>query len=105
MAAHADLIGMLEVDRVIHEPARLVILAVLHNVDSADFLYLMRELNLTRGNLSSHLAKLEQADYIRIEKTYREKTPLTICHITDTGRRAFEAYRSQLDRLTRIING
>jgi DNA-binding MarR family transcriptional regulator len=80
----------------VHEPSRSVILAILVAIKSADFLYLQRETNLTKGNLTIHLSKLEQAGYIRIEKTYRGKTPLTLCHITNQGRKAFELYCSQL---------
>ncbi len=84
------------VDRLIHEPSRSAILAVLAAVSSADFLYLQRETGLTKGNLTIHLSKLEQACYIRIEKTYRGKIPLTLCHITKEGKQAFEGYRRQL---------
>ena len=87
------------VDRLVHEPARLLVLTILYNVDSADFLYLQRETALTKGNLSSHLAKLEEANYIEIEKTYRGKLPLTVCHLSEKGRRAFENYRSQIKSL------
>jgi DNA-binding transcriptional ArsR family regulator len=88
--------GMLDVDRLIHEPARLIILSILYVLESADFLYLLRETGLGKGNLSSHLSRLEQAEYITIEKTYRGKTPLTICQLTGIGQAAFEAYREQL---------
>jgi DNA-binding MarR family transcriptional regulator len=84
------------VDRLIHEPSRSNILAVLAFVESADFLYLQHETGLTKGNLSVHLSKLEEAGYISIEKTYRGKIPLTLCHVTLAGRKAFEAYRQQL---------
>ncbi len=63
------------VDRIIHEPARSLILAILAVVEEADFLYLQRETGLTKGNLSAHLTRLEEAAYIRIEKTYRGKVP------------------------------
>jgi DNA-binding MarR family transcriptional regulator len=86
------------VDRLVHEPSRSVILAILVAIKSADFLYLQRETNLTKGNLTIHLSKLEQAGYIRIEKTYRGKTPLTLCHLTNKGREAFDLYCSQLKR-------
>ena len=90
---------MSELDRVIHEPARLLIVALLHGVKEADFLYLMRESELTKGNLSSHLAKLEQAGYVEIEKTYRGKVPLTIVRLSRAGRSAFETYRKSLSGL------
>ncbi len=79
-------------DRVIHEPARLMITTVLYAVREADFLYLQRECNLTQGNLSSHLSKLEAAGYVSIEKTFKGKYPLTVCTLTAAGRRAFETY-------------
>ncbi len=91
-----ELRDLVAFDRLIHEPARLIIIAVLYAVDSADFLYLQRETGLTKGNLSSHLSKLEEAGYVEVEKTYRGKVPLTICRLTDAGKAAFEAYRNQL---------
>src|SRR5512146_1937267 len=84
------------VDRFLHEPARSVILAVLSAVDEADFLYLQNETGLTKGNLSVHLSKLEEAGYLTIEKTYRGKVPLTICRITEKGEAALGEYRAQL---------
>ena len=88
------------VDRLIHEPSRSIILAILTMVESADFLYLQRETGLTKGNLSVHLSKLEEAGYIQIEKTYRGKIPLTLCQITEAGRKAFKNYREQLKLFT-----
>jgi DNA-binding MarR family transcriptional regulator len=88
--------GLVGVDRLVHEPARLMIITILYAVESADFLFLQRETGLTKGNLSSHLAKLEEAGYIEIEKTYHGKIPLTICRLTPTGRQAFERYRKQM---------
>ena len=88
--------SLVGVDRLIHEPSRSVILAVLSAVHSADFLYLLRETGLTKGNLTVHLSKLEAAGYIKIEKTYRGKLPLTLCSLTEDGKLAFENYRKQL---------
>jgi len=85
-----------ELDRVIHEPARLSIVAVLYAVREADFLYLQRETGLTKGNLSSHLARLEEAGYLAMEKTYKGKLPLTLLTLTTQGRAAFERYRQTL---------
>ena len=84
------------IDRLIHEPARLIIIATLYVVESADFLYLQRETGLTKGNLSSHLSKLEAGEYVEIEKTYQGKIPLTICRLTEAGRKAFVAYRLRM---------
>jgi len=88
--------SLTEVDRLVHEPSRSIILAILAATKSADFLYLQRETKLTKGNLTIHLAKLETAGYIRIEKTYRGRVPQTLCRITPKGREAFEIYRKQL---------
>jgi DNA-binding transcriptional ArsR family regulator len=87
---------VIEVDRLVHEPARLLIMTILSAVESADFLYLQRETGLTKGNLSSHLSKLEAAGYVGITKTYRGKIPLTLCELTGTGQNAFANYRQQL---------
>jgi DNA-binding MarR family transcriptional regulator len=92
----SDLRSLAEVDRLIHEPSRTIILAVLSAVESADFLYLQRETGLTKGNLSVHLSKLEEAGYVNIEKSYRRKIPMTLCRMTEPGRKAFEEYRKQL---------
>jgi len=79
-------------DRVIHEPARLTIMLVLDGVEEADFLYLQRECGLTQGNLSSHLAKLEEAGYVDIEKMFKGKFPLTVCRLSAKGKAAFSGY-------------
>ena len=84
--------SLVDSDRIVHEPARLAILALLHSVRGADFLYIQQETGLTKGNLSSHLSRLEDAGYIEIEKTYRGKIPLTLCRITTAGRQAFDAH-------------
>jgi DNA-binding transcriptional ArsR family regulator len=93
-----ELRRMGEVDRLIHEPARLMIVAILSAVESADFLYLQRETGLSKGNLSSHLSRLEEGRYVQIEKTYRGKLPLTICRLTQTGQSAFQDYRKRLKK-------
>jgi DNA-binding MarR family transcriptional regulator len=62
----------------------------------ADILYLQRECGLTQGNLSSHLAKLEQAGYVEIEKTFKGKLPLTICRLTQQGKVAFAGYSQRM---------
>lgn len=93
-----NLRSLTDLDRIVHEPARLLILTILSTVESADFLFLQREAGLTKGNLSAHLSKLESAGYIKIEKTFKGKLPLTICKLTGSGRRAFELYRQQLQK-------
>lgn len=83
-------------DRVIHEPARLMIVTMLYALEEADFLYLQRECGLTQGNLSSHLARLEEAEYVEIQKTFKGKYPLTICRLTGKGRQAFQEYARKM---------
>ena len=96
---------VIEVNRLIHEPARLLIVTILSAVESADFLYLQRETGLTKGNLSSHLSKLETAGYVDIIKTYRGKIPLTICNLTPSGQEAFIDYRNQLKYIVENTKG
>jgi DNA-binding transcriptional ArsR family regulator len=92
---------MNDLDRVIHEPARLLIVALLAGVKEADFLWVQRESDLTKGNLSSHLAKLEESGYVEVEKTYRGRIPLTILRLTRQGRTAFDAYKRSMSGLLR----
>jgi DNA-binding transcriptional ArsR family regulator len=90
---NAKIQRLAEIDRVIHEPARLMIVALLAAVKEADFQYLHLATSLTKGNLSVHLSKLEEVGYIEIEKTFRGKYPLTICRLTDQGREVLAAYK------------
>lgn len=85
-------------DRVIHEPSRLMILALLHPLEAADFLFLLRETGLTRGNLSAHMSKLEEAGYVKVEKGFRGKIPQTTYSLTEEGRGAYQRYREQMRR-------
>jgi len=85
-----------EIDRVIHEPGRLMIVALLSAVEKADFLYLLHETGMNKGTLSSHLARLEEAGYVEIAKTFRGKVPQTLLRLTPGGGEAFEKYRRQL---------
>lgn len=94
-----SLSSLTDMDRLIHEPARLVIVTILNAAEKADFLFLQRETGLSKGNLSFHLNKLEEAGYIQIEKTYRGKVPLTLVSLTENGRNAFDQYRKQLAQL------
>lgn len=84
------------VDRLIHEPARLLIVATLSALEEADFLFLLNATKLTKGNLSSHLSRLEEAGYVAIDKTYAGKIPRTVCRLTAAGRAALEQYRQQM---------
>lgn len=83
-------------DRVIHEPARLKIMTHLYVVESGDFVYLMRTTGLTRGNLSSHMTKLEEAGYVEVIKEFINRKPVTMLSLTDEGRTAFLEYRKNM---------
>jgi DNA-binding MarR family transcriptional regulator len=85
-----------QLDRTIHEPARLAILTILYTAGEADFVYLQREGGFTQGNLSGHLLKLEAAGYVQIEKKFKGKLPLTLCRLTSKGERALENYSKQM---------
>jgi DNA-binding MarR family transcriptional regulator len=85
-----------ELDRVIHEPGRLMVVALLFAVDRSDFLYLQHETGINKGTLSSHLSRLEEAGYVEVSKTYRGKVPQTLLRLTGAGRKAFEEYRRKL---------
>jgi DNA-binding transcriptional ArsR family regulator len=88
-----------EIDRLIHEPARLMILALLYVIESGDFTFLMRQTGLTWGNLSSHMSKLEAAGYIEVEKEFVGRKPNTMLRLTDEGRAAFQAYRQSMKQV------
>jgi DNA-binding MarR family transcriptional regulator len=85
-----------ELDRVIHEPGRLMIVALLYAVEKADFLYLQHETGMNKGTLSSHLSRLEEEGYVQVSKTFRGKVPQTLLRLTAPGRKAFEQYRRKL---------
>ena len=93
-----------DINRLIHEPARLLIITILSSVEQADFLYLLRETGLTKGNLSTHLSKLENAGYVAIEKAFRGKIPQTLISLTGEGQSAFDAYRQQLEKIVNRLN-
>lgn len=86
-------------DKLIHEPARLAILTALSACQKADFLYLQRLTGLTKGNLSSHLSKLEEAALVVISKTFEGKKPVTYLQLTTQGRQAIENHWQKLDAL------
>jgi len=96
MSAKIQRLG--EIDRVIHEPGRLMIVALLAAVEEADFQYLRQATGLTQGNLSTHLSRLEGVGYLSVEKTFRGKYPLTLCRLTERGKLALDGYR-------RVIKG
>lgn len=84
------------VNKIIHEPARLNIMAHLYVIESADFLFIMHQTGLTFGNLSAHLSKLEEAGYIDIIKEFIGKKPHTMLKLTNKGKQEFDTYRKQM---------
>jgi DNA-binding MarR family transcriptional regulator len=94
---------VVELDRLIHEPARLVLVSNLYVVDEADFVFLSRRTGLTAGNISSHMTRLESAGYVTIDKTIVGKRPRTTYALTPAGRHAFERYRRQVTDLFGVV--
>ena len=102
MAKKEDKIGpeiptLPPIDKLIHEPARLDILATLFVIKESDFIFLKNQTGLTWGNLSSHLSKLEDAGYVLVKKEISNKKTKTRISLTDEGRRAFREYRHNID--------
>ena len=87
------------IDRLIHEPARLMIMAQLFVVQSADFLFLQRQTQMTAGNLSAHLSKLEDAGYVEVTKEFIERKPHTALALTRKGRDAFKRYSVNIKKI------
>lgn len=85
-----------DIDRVVHGPARLMVMTSLYVLESADFIFLVNLTGLTWGNLSSHLSRLEEAGYVDIEKKIIGKRINTMVSLTDAGREAFRSYRRQM---------
>jgi DNA-binding MarR family transcriptional regulator len=93
----------LVLDRLIHEPGRLAILTVLSSVTDADFVFLQRATGLTKGNLSSHLSKLEDAGLVTIEKRFVRRKPNTNVALTAAGKRRIARHWNQLERLRSLL--
>jgi DNA-binding MarR family transcriptional regulator len=93
------LAGFAEIDRVVHEPARLMLMAALYVIDSADFIFLMNLTGISWGNLSAHMSKLEESGYVEVEKTFKGKRPNTMLRLTPDGRAAFQIYRRKMKQL------
>jgi DNA-binding MarR family transcriptional regulator len=88
-----------EINKLIHEPARLMIISLLYVVESADFVWIKGQLDMTDGNLSSHLGKLENAGYVIVEKSIKNKKTNTLLKLSKGGREAFEEYRKNLTQI------
>ena len=96
---HSNPSNIKKIDRLIHEPTRLMIMTQLYVVESADFLFLQNQLQMTPGNLSSHLSKLEESGYIEIVKEFIERKPHTALKLTKKGRNAFKEYKQNMKQV------
>ena len=96
-----DLSALADLDRLVHEPARLAVMALLYVVESADFTFLMNQTGLTWGNLSAHMSKLEEAGYLEVEKAFKGRRPNTTLRLTRKGRGAFQAYARRMKQIFR----
>ena len=94
-----ELHPLADIDQVIHTPARLMVLTYLYVVDSVDYTFLVRLTGLTWGNLATHLAKLEEAGYITIDKTFKGKKPHSTISLTQEGREAFREYKQSMQQV------
>ena len=92
-------------DRLIHEPARLAIMTALSSAQSADFLFLQRLTGLTKGNLSSHLSKLEDAGLVKVRKRFVGKKPNTSVALSKQGRAAIDEHWRRLEKLRESAGG
>ena len=88
-----------KIDKLIHEPARLMIMSYLYVTDSVDAVFLIRQTGLTWGNLSAHLSRLEGAGYIEIKKEFIGKKPHTMIFLAGDGRSAFKAYQANMKKV------
>lgn len=94
-----ELEPLADIDPLVHAPARLMVMTYLYVVDSIDFVYLRRITGLSWGNLSTHLTKLEEGGYVRLEKTFMDKKPHTMISLTDDGRKAFRDYKDGMQEV------
>jgi DNA-binding MarR family transcriptional regulator len=95
----AGISSLVNIDPIIHAPARLTVLTYLYVVESVDFVFLKNMTGLTWGNLSTHLSKLEEVDYVTIEKKFKGKKPHTMIRLTDKGRAAFREYKQHMQKV------
>ncbi len=86
-------------DRLVNEPARLAIMALLYVVESADFAFVISQTDLSWGNLSAHISKLEKAGYLEVQKSFKGKRPNTILRLTTQGRESFQIYVRKMKKI------
>lgn len=91
----------LQLDRVIQEKSRLAIMAMLAAAPELLFTEIRDTLGTTDGNLSTHVRTLQEAGYVSVNKSYKDKRPITTCSLTATGRKAFADHISLLEKIVR----
>ncbi|HOB31602.1 MAG TPA: transcriptional regulator [Verrucomicrobiota bacterium] len=91
----------LQLDRVIHEKGRLAIMSMLAASPELSFTELRDTLNMTDGNLTTHIRTLQEAGYVAVAKSYQNNRPLTTCSLTPAGRKAFAEYVDLLEQIVR----
>jgi DNA-binding MarR family transcriptional regulator len=96
---------VVELDANVHQPTRLRILMLLSGVDSADFNFFLNTLRLTKGNLSSHMSRLEEAGYVEVAKSFNGKIPNTSYSLTPKGRTSLERYWRAIDGIRQGVAG
>ena len=94
-----------DLDRLLHEPARLLALVQLAAVNKADFTWLLHQTGLTRGNLSVQMSKLAEAGVVKIEKRFRNNRPQTIYELTKEGRQALRQYKESMQSILDALPG
>ena len=102
---HPDLEPIQNLDPAIHAPSRLMILAHLAAVESVDFTFLLNQTKLTRGNLSTHLSRLEEEEYIQVKKEFVDRIPRTLYRLTAAGRKAIQQYRHNMHQVINQLLG
>jgi DNA-binding transcriptional ArsR family regulator len=90
-----------QIDRLIHEPARLTLLTVLSACESADFTFLQTATGLSKGNLSVQISRLEEGRLIEVDKVIRNKKTLTMIRLTRSGREKIMEYWATMDEIRR----
>lgn len=104
MTTNNDWIIDTEIDRLIHEPARLKIMLYLFLVENADFIFLLRKTGLSKGNLSVQLQNLESAGYLEISKSFVDKIPRTLISLTSKGKSAFLFYKESIRSILKMTD-
>lgn len=101
--ANSPFEDLVSLNRLIHEPGRLAILTALSACDEADFVFLLNLTGLTKGNLSSHLAKLEEGGLVDIRKTFEDRQPVTYVRLTPEGRAGVKRYWDRMEKVRKGV--